>query len=252
MEESAPLLTGGLLDPSCLDPDSGVTESLLDSLLGLPPEVLTERLGSLELQRRRLHAELAVTIGLVDQQGVYAADGHRTIKSYLLANCSWSGQEASKWRAVGRLVTHHLEVGDALAAGHIGFAQAAAMAKAFTNRRVSYRFAEFLPILLDAAERLPFGEFEAVVSEFVTSADTDGAHGDRDTAVEHRHAHAVVNGSELDIAVVGGDPLTATEVVAIIQQFIDDEYASDVAARRDEFGDDAESHPLARTAPQRR
>ena len=246
------LLNGGFLENPCLEFDGGSTEALLDSLIGVPPDELTERLRTLELQRRRLHAELAVTIGLADQQRAYVIDGHRTIKNYLQANCSWSGPEASQWRSVGRLVTHHLDVGDALAAGRIGFAQVAAMATAFSNRRANYRFAEFLPILLDAAERLPFGEFEAVVSEFVTTADTDGAHVDRDTAVEHRHAHAVVNGSELDIAVVGGDPLTATEVVAIIQQFIDDEYATDVAARRAEFGDEAESQPLARTAPQRR
>jgi hypothetical protein len=244
-----------LLDDGCpidSEPDSGLTEALLDSLVGLPPGMLTDRLRELELQRRRLHAELAVTIGLADLQRAYVVDGHRTIKSYLQANCSWSGPEASQWRSVARLVAQHLEVGDALAAGRIGFAQVAAMATAYNNRRVSHRFPEFLPILLDAAERLPFGEFEAVVGEFVTTADTDGAHVDRDTAIEHRHAHAVVNGSELDIAVVGGDPLTATEVVSIIQQFVDDEYAADVAARKAEFGEDAESHPLVRTAPQRR
>jgi hypothetical protein len=252
MEAAAQPLNTGLEESVYEDADSGATEALLDSLIGLPPEVLTERVRELELQRRRLHAELAVTIGLADQQRVYVHDGHRTIQSYLQANCSWSGKESSQWRSVSRLVTQHLEVGDALAAGRIGFTQVAVMAKAYDNRRVSHRFAEFLPILLDAAERLSFGEFKAVVNEFVTTADTDGAHADRDTAIEHRHAHAVVNGSELDIAVVGGDALTATEVVSIVQRFIDAEYAADVAARLAEFGDDAESHQLARTAPQRR
>ncbi|HUF97546.1 MAG TPA: DUF222 domain-containing protein, partial [Ilumatobacter sp.] len=214
--------------------------------------MLDARIGDIELQRRRLDAELAVTIAVAEQHQVYLADGHRTMQAYLQAKCSWSEPRANTWRSISRLVTQHLSVGDAFAAGRIGFDQAAALAKTHNNRRLQGRFGEFLPILLRAAEQLKFAEFQMVVKEFVAMGDADGAHADRDRAVEHRNAHACVNGSELDVSVVGGDPVTATEVVDIIQQFVDAEYAIDVAQRAAEFGDEAQSHPLSRTAGQRR
>ncbi len=85
--------------------------------------------------------------------------------------------------------------------------------------------------LLLNAEQLLFKHFEITVANVIAQADEDGAHVDRDTAVEHRNAHVLVNGTELDVSVVGGDPVTATEIVAIFDLACQQEFDADVAAR---------------------
>jgi hypothetical protein len=120
------------------------------------------------------------------------------------------------------------------------------------NRRVCDRVGEFAAILLDHAEQLSYSEFSHCVDRFVTLADIDGAHDGRDDAIEHRDAHVSAVGGIVDIAAHGGDGLTTTELIAIHRRFIDAEYRTDLEARRGEYGDAAEQHPLARTAGQRR
>ncbi len=137
-------------------------------------------------------------------------------------------------------------------AGRIGFDQVHALQTFHANLRVRHVFDQFLPLLLLNAEQLLFKHFEITVANVIAQADEDGAHVDRDTAVEHRNAHVLVNGTELDVSVVGGDPVTATEIVAIFDLACQQEFDADVAARAAEHGDDAVNHPLPRTAGQRR
>ncbi len=113
-------------------------------------------------------------------------------------------------------------------------------------------FDRLLPLLLLKAEQLLFKQFEIAVAYAVSKADEDGTHLDRDTALEHRNAHMVVNGAELDVAAVGGDPITAAEIVAIFDLACQQEFDADVAARAAEHGDDAVNHELPRSAGQRR
>ena len=83
-------------------------------------------------------------------------------------------------------------------------------------------------------------------------ADADGAHESRDDAVEHREAHVREVAGMVDITAHGGDGVSTAELISIFERFTEAEFQVDLRARRDEFGDDADQHPLSRTARQRR
>jgi len=230
----------------------GVFLELLDGFVGVPPAELNTHIDELELRRRALDAETAAAIHVAEMSGSFSVDGHRSMSGYLKARSNWSGGQVAIWLKITRFIAIHQSVGDAWAAGRIGFAQVHELQAFHANLRVRHVFDNVLPLLLLHAEQLSFKDFEIAVADIVAVADEDGAHIDRDTAVEHRDAHVVVNGAELDVSVIGGDPVTATEIVAIFDMVCQQEFEADIAARAAEFGDDAANHPLPRTAGQRR
>jgi hypothetical protein len=230
----------------------GSLEQVIEALVVMSDVDLDAEIRALELQRRVVEARLAAAAAVADARCMYANDGHRTMKTYLRATCDWPTVEADRFRHIATMTNWMPEVGDAWYQGRIGYAQVLEFSKLFRNRRVRHRLPEFAPMLLNKAIDLPFDDFMVCVKTFVNGADPEGAHRDRDTAIEHRHAHAVVNGDELDVGVVGGDPITATEVVNIIRVFEDIEYEIDVASRAAEHGDQADRNDLPRAASQRR
>ncbi len=58
---------------------------VVEELMGLDDAQVTERFRELELRRRRDEAELLALIAVADARGVYAADGHLTVKGWLRA-----------------------------------------------------------------------------------------------------------------------------------------------------------------------
>jgi hypothetical protein len=229
----------------------GSVEEVVEELMGCSDSGLDERVRTLELVRRRVEAELALTAGEIDRRRSYLDDGHRTIKAYLRATCNYSDAEAAR---VGRLTTaagHVPGLADALRRGSIGVPQANELAVAYANPRVRDRLGEFAPMLLDLAERLSFREFRTCVQRFVLLADADGAHDDVEESVRNRRARVTNLNGSLHLDGGGGDALVNVELEAIFRYFCELEYEADLAARRAEFGDQAEEHPLARTAAQR-
>jgi hypothetical protein len=225
---------------------------LVEGLMGLPDGALDARIREIELERRRLDAELAAAVTVAQRRQLPAVDEHRTINAYLRATLNCSSGEATRLRSLARAVDHIDGFGEAWLSGRFGASQAVRFSDLYANRRVRDRLGEFAPILLDYAEQLPFVEFSACADRFVAGADPDGAHDARDDAVEHRNAHVVDLSGTLDIAAHGGDGLTTAELIAIHQRFTEAEYRADVDARRAEYGDAADQHPLARTAAQHR
>jgi hypothetical protein len=228
-----------------------VVEGLVEELMECSDSDLDDRVRALELQRRRIEAELAVTAGEIDRRRSYLDDGHRSLKAYLRATCNYSDAEAAR---VGRLTAVAAElpgVAEALRDGHIGTPQANELAVAHSNTRVRDRLGDFAPMLLDLAERLSFREFRTCVQRFVMLADLDGAHRDLDESIQNRRAHVVNLNGSLCLDAGGGDPLVNVELEAIFRRFCELEYDADVAARRAEHGDRADEHQLPRTAAQR-
>jgi hypothetical protein len=226
-------------------------EGLVEELMECSDSDLDDRVRDLELERRRIEAELALCAGEVDRRRSYLGDGHRTLKAYLRATCNYSDAEAAR---VGRLTAAAADVpglAEALHEGHIGTPQANELAVAHSNRRVRDRLREFAPMLLDQAERLSFREFRTCVKRFVMLADLDGAHDDLDESIQHRRAHVVNLNGSLCLDAGDGDPLVNVELEAIFRRFCELEYDADVAARRAEHGEHADEHPLPRTATQR-
>jgi hypothetical protein len=226
-------------------------ESLVEELLECSDSELDERVRGLELERRRVEAELALAAGEIDRRRSYLDDGHRSLKAYLRGTCNYSDAEAAR---VGRLTTAAAGipgVTEALHDGRIGTPQANELAVAHSNKRVRERLVDFAPMLLELAERLSFREFRTCVDRFVMLADLDGSHRNLDESIENRRARVVNLNGSLHLDGGGGDPLVNVELEAIFQYFCEVEYNADVAARRAEHGDRAEDHPLPRTAAQR-
>lgn len=226
-------------------------EVVVSGLVDLTDSELNERIGELELARRATEAELAAAIAVADARQLNQADAHRSMKGYLKATCNWSNHEVARWRSAAAAVNAHPAIGDAWLRGHIGSPQVAVFAKTHGNRRVRDALPAFVPILVANAEEMCFADFTATVEHFVAQADVDGAHDQRDDAVEHRHATATSVGESLDLRCAGGTGVITSEVIDIFTKFCDLEFRKDVEARRELHGSDADQHPLARTASQR-
>lgn len=227
-------------------------DDLIEALMELPDQALDDRIRELALQSRQLDAELAGAVRVAENRQLGAADGHRTINAYLRATLNCSSTDASRLRARARAVDTIDGLGEAWLAGRIGNSQITRFTEIVGNRRIRHRLAEFAPMLLDHAELLPYSEFTQCADRFVTHADQDGAHDAHDDAIEHRDAHVSHVGGSVEITAHGGDGLTTAELMAIHQRFVEAEYQTDVEARRAEFGDAADQHPLPRTSGQRR
>lgn len=190
------------------------------------------------------------TSSLADARQLHQRDAHRSIKGYLKATCNWSNHEVSRWRSTAAAVNAHPSIGDAWIQGHIGSPQVTVLAKTHGNRRVRDQLPAFLPFLVANAEEMCFEDFTATVDHFVTQADTDGAHDERDDAIEHRRASVKANGQAVDMHMFGGDGVSTDEIIDVFETFCDLELQHDLAARCDLYGDDAHNHDLARTAGQ--
>lgn len=225
---------------------------LLETLVGATDDELDERLRENELRLRALMAERAAVLAVVEHRGSFAADGHRSMAAYLRATCNTSGATTLRDRRLASLLAEHPTVGDALAAGHLSVDHALALTTIHRNPRISPLLAVVLDVFLELAEHSSFREFESQVDQFVQATDQDGAFADLAAAVDGRTASVVEVGGTLDMTVRGGDPLQATQVVAVFDRFVDAEYRRDLDARRAEWGDDADAHPLPRTPSQRR
>ena len=80
---------------------------LVEELMGLDNDSITERFRELELERRRIEAEMAAVVAVADARGVYGDDGHRSIKGWMRANANWSGFDVldhAPGRGVARIV----------------------------------------------------------------------------------------------------------------------------------------------------
>jgi hypothetical protein len=224
-----------------------VAEELFDAT----DHELDERVRGLELLRRRVEAEMALTLATVEQRRLYLADGHRSMKGYLRATCNSSNPDVAAACRLAKAADGVPGLAEALQAGRIGVAQAAAIARVHRNPRVRDRLVEFAAMLLELAERYCYDDFLIALRRFEMLADTDGAHRDRDAQIAGRSVNVTTVGGELHLDAKGGDPLVNEELQAIFRRFCEHEFRKDAAARRAEHGDDASGMPLPRTGSQR-
>lgn len=232
-------------------PEGSGVEALVGELLDCEDSVLDDRVRTLELERRRIEAELALTANEINRRRSYADDGHRNLAAYLRGTCSYSNADAARVARLAAAADRVPGVADAFHAGRIGVSQANEFGLAHGNRRIRDRLAEFAPTLLELAERLSFREFRICMQRFIMLADTDGAHRTLDDAVTNRRVRVANLDGSLHLDANGGDPLVNAELDAIFHRFCELEYQADVTARRADHGDDADQHPLPRTAAQR-
>ena len=227
-------------------------EELVEELVALTDDEIVARIEANELERRRLDAEMSAALAIAEHRGLDGRDGHRSMTAFCRARLNWSTSEAGRRLGLARAVDHVPGLGASWFAGRFGISQATQFSRAHGNRRVRDRLGSFAPLLLDDAEQLPYSDFAIAVDHFVKLADEDGAHDDRDESVDGRRARVVAVGGSLDLRASGGDGLSAAEMIAVFDRFVDAEFRSDVEARRLEHGDLADGFALRRTDRQRR
>ncbi len=225
---------------------------VVDDLVGFTDADLVARIEANELERRRLDAEMSAALAVAKGRNLHGASGHRSMIAFCRATVNWSTSEAGRRLALARAVDEMPGLGDAWSDGHIGLPQAVKLSATNANRRVAERLGEFAPQLLEHAEKMPYSDFATVVDHFVERADEDGAHDDRDAAIEGRKARAVEVGGALDLRASGGDALVTAEIVGILERFTEIEYRRDLEANRVAHGDLADGFSLPRTDRQRR
>lgn len=234
---------------------AGMTErsvdQLADDLLAADLDELDARIRELELLRRRVEAELALTIGRAAAAGLPDVDGHRSMKGYLRATCNWSNPTVAAHRRLARAYAVVPGLADAVHAGRVGLDQATVLAKLAANPRIRARVVECAEMLLEIAERYDFEDFHRAAQRFEMLADADGAHRDLDSARAARNARVLNVGGELHLDATGGDPLVNDELAAIFQRFVEHEFRADAADRRERCGDDSAGEPLRRSHQQR-
>jgi hypothetical protein len=218
---------------------------------GLGDAALCERFVALEAQLRRSEAELAVVVAEVERRGRYGVDGHRTVRGWLRAMGGWSGAQTVVRCRLARLVTALPACGEALHDGRLGVAQAVELANAAANPRCGDQLADVADVLVHQAAVLPFEDFRTCVRRWEALADSDGAHRSAEAAHERRRASVIELDGTLHVTATGG-PVDAAVMGEIFARFCDAEFATDVAAARARYGDDAPISALARTDAQRR
>ncbi len=226
--------------------------AVIDELVGLSDDDIEEQIEANEMERRQNDARMSALLAVASARNLHGREGYRSMTGYCRAKLNWSTAEAGRRLGLARAVDEVPGLGEAWSAGFFGYPQAIKIAVMNNNDRVTDRLAEFAPQLLEHAEHLKYSEFAEVVDHFVSRADEDGAHDERDAAIEGRNARAVDIGGTLDLKASGGDGLVTAEMTAVLDRFTDIEFRDDVDANRLAHGDDADGFALARTDRQRR
>lgn len=226
--------------------------SVLEELVGLSDDELLERIEANELERRRLDAEMSAALAVAKGRNLHGTTGHRTMAAFCRAQLNWSTTESGRRLGLARAVDAVPGLGEAWAEGRFGQPQAIKLSTVNANPRVADQLPDYAPQLLQHAEQMPYSDFATVVDHFVNRADEDGAHDDRDHAIEGRRARVVDVAGTLDVRATGGDGLVTAELIAIHQRFTEIEFRNDLAANRREHGELADGFSLPRTDRQRR
>jgi hypothetical protein len=225
---------------------------LVDRIAECDDDVLTARFRELELQRRSIEAEMACIVRAGERRALHTADGHRSMKQWVTAQTNGPSADAARLRRLARAFDVVPELVDALSEGRIGVAQANEVARLTSNPRVRDQLDSMSSTLLRHAEHLVFDDFRVVTRRWETLADLDGAERNDELSHDRRSASVLDADGSVSIRATGGTGMVTAELIGIFQQFVDAEFAKDVAARTAEFGPDAPASKLPRTDAQRR
>ena len=206
----------------------------------------------MELEARRVEAELAVVVAEAKRRQLFLDDGHRSMAGWLRANANLANRQIRPRLQLAALVEDLPVVIDTLAAGHIGIAQAEQLATVAANPRCGPLLANSIDVLLEQAEQLPHDDAKRCLDRWVMFADLDGAHRQRELDHERRTATVIELDGTVHASASGGTALLAAELQTIFRHFVDAEFAADAAERLEQHGANAPTALLARTDAQRR
>ena len=209
-------------------------------------------LRELELQMRRLEAELAVTVTVVQSSESFREDGHSSVRGMLRAELRWADAEVTHRLRTGSLLSDLAPAIEALGQGHIPVAHIRSLARARANPRCGSRLPEHADLLLGYARHMEFDDFHRCVRRWELLADSEGSHRDAEAAHENRNATLVEQDGIGYLSGHGGAVDTA-EMKEIWDHFAQAEFHNDLdVASAQTSHQPGKPVPLPRTEQQRR
>jgi len=181
---------------------------------------------SLDRDRRRAEAQVAMFVHTVAQVGGHLDDRHRTPKAWGQAACNWSGAEAARFVKAGATLALFSSAAALAETGELGVAQLHALSSVVTNLRVQEHLADGEATLVGSATSLGYADYLIVLNGWVAAADPDGAHQSAERAHRNRRARIGVVGNECFLDAVGG-ATAGVQLKAILDAFAHSEWLAD-------------------------
>jgi Domain of unknown function (DUF222) len=208
--------------------------------------------GFLECVGRKLDALKVAVVDVVDRNGLYAEDGHRSAKTWLAFTCRVSTGEAHRRVSFAKMFRTLDETACRYRAGEIGTDQVGELARAFRNPRCGHLLGDSEALLLDHERELTAKQFEIAVKHWLAIADADG--------IEQRH-ESLHRFRDLRITPQfdGGfhidgtfGPEQGAAIKEIFERFVETERLADFETARAMYGDNVIATQFARSEAQRR
>lgn len=210
-----------------------------------------DALMTLMREHRRVTAELAAAIGLVDASASYADDGHACTRAWFQAVTNSSRGDAQVWVSTARTLRDMPAAAEAFADGVLGESQLGELVRLRGNPRCRSQLAESDDLLVEHGQRLWFDDFRTVCARWKMLADPDGNHRDHERAHDARRVSADVVGTEFVLRASGGS-VDGAEVIEILDAFAEAEFQADWAEIVASHGEHPPASLMARSATQRR
>ena len=211
-----------------------------------------ELIESVESLGRQLDAAKARVHESIDRTGVYAIDGHRGAKPMIANTAKLSPSEAGARQKSANVLEALPLVAAAYRAGDISSCMVRKLGKVHSNPRVRHLMADADGWFTDHALNDSYEFFDLVVTQWERLADEDGAE-QRDARHERARNHIMSQNEEGEWEWAGSTAAyEGARAKDIFDAFEKIEFDIDWQFAVDNYGDDANSMHMPRTAAQRR
>ena len=201
---------------------------------------------------RRIDSIQAAVLGAVDEDMLYAADGHFSAKVMVRHVAKLSGPEAAGRANVTRALRELPELKAAYERGEIGTCQVRRIARVFGNKRVREQLVADKKRFIDLAKCSSFKQFDLAVTDWVRTVDEDGT-ADTLSACHRNRDMRIAQEFDLDWNLKGRcGSLQGAQIEEILAKFVQAELLAELEAAKAIHGEGVTKDMLDRTDAQRR
>ena len=201
------------------------------NVAAMSPAEAEQFVRGLDRQRRIIEAQIATFVNQVAVTGVFAADKHRTPKTWGKAACNWSTAEAARFVRAGSMLATFDSAAEMAARGDMGVAQMHALASLVANPRVKEHLADGEELLVGQAAELDYDDYVSLLANWERVADEDGAHKDTERTHRNRKASGSIVGNQFFLDAVCG-LAQGLQMKEILEAFAKSEWMADWEAGR--------------------
>lgn len=231
---------------------AGVTKLLCtDTDTHHSPEAL-ELIHTLESVARQVDAARSDLFASIDRTGVHAVDGHRSAKPMIASTSKLSNAEATARQKTARVLEALPEVAKLYLEGEISTCMVRKLGRVYGNPRVRELMIDADSWFAQHALDDTYEYFDLVVSQWEDLADEDGAE-QRDARHERSRNHQMYQDEEGQWLWKGSTTAYDGALISdVFQAFEQIEFDIDWTWAVDNYGDEANSTHMPRSAAQRR